>query len=123
SLRKLARPGRTIVVIEPVPIAPARANPRFCLPDAHRPSDCEYDANAHPTPIERTYRSLARNDRGLVSLDIDRLVCPRLPVCDPIVRGVIVKLDFDHLSEEYSASLAGPLRAALARAGVPLDGS
>jgi hypothetical protein len=33
-------------------------------------------------------------------------VCPFLPICDPIVNGMVVKWDADHLARRFSESLA-----------------
>jgi hypothetical protein len=49
------------------------------------------------------------------SIDLDRLVCPRLPHCDPVVGNVIVKRDWSHLTGTYSSTLADPIFAILHR--------
>lgn len=33
---------------------------------------------------------------------MDRLVCPYLPICDPVVDGEIVKLDQGHITATYA---------------------
>ena len=38
-------------------------------------------------PVE-IYRAAADEDDEVWSLDIDQLVCPYLPICDPVVDGV-----------------------------------
>jgi hypothetical protein len=51
-------------------------------------------------------------------LDLDRLACPYLPICDPIVRGKIVWYDLSHLSIGYSRTLADPIRALFTADGI-----
>ncbi|MGZ8762172.1 MAG: hypothetical protein ACXW2Y_02485, partial [Acidimicrobiia bacterium] len=66
--------------------------------------------NRQPTPLQRFYRREARQ-RGVTSLDLDRLVCPRWPTCDPIVGDIIVKRDANHLTATYTRSLADQMSA------------
>ena len=55
----------------------------------------------------------------VVTLDLDRLVCPYLPICDPVIRGRIVRADDDgHLSVDFANSLAGPIADLLRQNGV-----
>ena len=88
---ELRADGRKIVIIEPFPIAPGVFNPFTCLSKAKYLDECRYVA-ARPTPLEKYFRSLA-NGRDVFTLNLDRLVCPYLPICDPIVNGVVVKKD------------------------------
>ena len=75
-------------------------------------------ASTTPDPIERDYRQLARRDSGVTSVDLDRLVCPYLPICDPIVDGQIVKWDPTHLTVAFARSIAPQLDAYLTQTGV-----
>jgi hypothetical protein len=36
-------------------------------------------------------------------------VCPYLPICDPVVGGVVVKWDGQHLTTRFARALAGPV--------------
>jgi peptidoglycan/LPS O-acetylase OafA/YrhL len=110
SLRRLRRPGRKIVIMEPIPIAPI--DPLTCLSQAKYLDECRYVANLEPTPIERYYRSLA-NGTDVFTLDLDKVVCPYLPICDPVVNGLIVKRDYAHLSRVFGASLSDEFLAYL----------
>jgi hypothetical protein len=62
-----------------------------------------------PTDLERYEREQADQDDHVWTADFDRLVCPYLPICDPIVNGRVVKWDAYHLTRGYSESLAGPI--------------
>ena len=117
SIDALRAPGRKIVVIEPIPLAPSGFNPFTCLSKARYLEQCRYVASAVPSPLERFYRSVA-NGTSIYSLDIDRLVCPYLPICDPIVNGQVVKHDSQHLTAGYSKTLATPIAAVLAADGI-----
>ena len=120
ALRLLKHPGRKIVILEPTPIAPPSiqgADPFRCVSGATYLDDCRYVATAEPSPIVQYYRSIA-DGKSLLSIDLDRVVCPYFPICDPVVGGVIVKVDRQHLTSVYSARIADSIDAALARFGV-----
>ena len=68
--------------------------------------------------MEADLRRLADRRPWLHPVDIDRLTCPMLPICDPVVGGVAAWQDGIHLTEDYATSLADGLYGALAGAGV-----
>jgi hypothetical protein len=104
TIEQLRKVGRKIVILEPLPLAPAGFNPLTCLSQAKYVDDCRYVASATPTPLESYYRSIG-NGTDIFTLDLDRLVCPYLPICDPIVRGIVVKSDAQHITAAYSKTL------------------
>jgi peptidoglycan/LPS O-acetylase OafA/YrhL len=115
TIADVSAPGRTIVVIEPLPIAPI--NPIRCLSTGAAPEACAYRSPVAASPTELIYRRLSAE--GLVvSIDADEMACPRLPRCDAVVNSIIVKRDESHLTATYAASLAPALRAALVQGGV-----
>ena len=98
----LERPGRKIVIIEPIPLTGGGFNPLSCISEGS-PSKCAYQANLHPTPLEQYYRHTGL--KSVYSLDLDRWVCPRWPTCDAIVGNIIVKRDVSHLTATFARSL------------------
>ncbi len=117
TIGSLAAPGRKIVIFEPLPLAPATFNPLSCLSQAKYLEQCRYVASDHPTRLERYFRSLG-DGRNIFAVDLDRLVCPYLPICDPLVNGVVVKKDPQHITAKYSAQLADPIASLLRADGV-----
>jgi peptidoglycan/LPS O-acetylase OafA/YrhL len=103
--------GRDVVIIEPIPQAPRGYDPLACLSTARFLDECRFVANRSPSPTELYYRRLARSSDQVWDLDLDRLACPYLPICDPVVRGKIVWYDLSHLSVGYTRTLASPIRA------------
>jgi hypothetical protein len=108
ALRRLERPGRRLVVLQPMPEVPAAVNPLACLSSGESPARCVYQADPRVTPLEQYYRTGIRQP-GVTSVDLDRLVCARWPVCDPIIANVIVRRDQTHLTATFARSLATPL--------------
>ena len=104
TISRLRNDARKVVIVEPIPIAPF--DPVDCLSKAKFLEECRYVANDVPTPLELDFRALAEQEEGVWSLDIDRLVCPYLPICDPVVGGLIVKRDQGHLTTNYALALA-----------------
>jgi hypothetical protein len=105
SLARLRKPGRKIVVIDPIPIANIDDDPLNCLSSAKSLDQCIYQATPGPTPIEQFFARKAKAG-ALSTLDLDRVVCPRLPACDPVVDGLIVKRDNDHITVKFAAHIA-----------------
>ncbi len=115
ALRALDRPGRKIVVIEPIPIG--SMNPLGCLSRGGSARECGYEANREPTALERFYRSVA-HPPDVYTLDLDRVACPSLPVCPEIVGDTIVRRDFSHLTATFVRSRTPVLRELLRAKGI-----
>jgi peptidoglycan/LPS O-acetylase OafA/YrhL len=102
---------RKVVLLEPIPVT--RFNPLDCLSKATYIEQCRYVASALPDRLEQFFRSLAKHDRNVWSINLDKLVCPFLPICDPIVNGQIVKWDPTHLTVKFAQSIAPELNTYL----------
>ncbi len=117
TIDRLVADGRQVVIIEPIPIASKDNDPLLCLSSARNNAACRYQANATPTPIETFYRARA-NGVDVFSLDFDQLVCPQLPTCEPVIDGLIVKRDSNHITGTFSAHLAEAITARLIQDGI-----
>jgi peptidoglycan/LPS O-acetylase OafA/YrhL len=104
AIATLRADGRKIVIVEPLPTASGTFNPYTCLSTATYLDECRYVAVAQPTPLEQYFRSVA-DGRDVYSIDLDPLVCPYLPICDPIVGGVVVKKDPQHITAPFSGAM------------------
>ena len=62
-------------------------------------------APEEPTGLEQTYRRLDKQNDNVWSLDLDHLVCPYFPICDPIVNHLVVKIDVNHLTSAFAEAL------------------
>jgi hypothetical protein len=111
SVKALRADGRDLVIIEPIPRA--SSDPTACLKTARVVEDCRYVARSRPTRLEMLYRRLAGPGHRVWSADFDRLVCPYLPICDPVIAGHIVKVDTQHLTLEFSEYVADDIDAYL----------
>ena len=118
TVARLNNGKRDIVIIEPIPQGPQGYDPLGCLSTAKYLDQCRFVVNPGPSPTELHYRELARTSNRVFDLDIDKLACPYLPICDPMVNGKIVWYDLSHLSIAYSRTLANPIRSLLTADGI-----
>jgi hypothetical protein len=79
---------------------------------------CRYVVPEQPSGLEQTYRRLDKQDSDVWSLDLDRLICPYFPICDPIVNHQVTKLDPSHLTTAFARSLAPALDTLLKQNGI-----
>jgi peptidoglycan/LPS O-acetylase OafA/YrhL len=116
DLKLLHRAGRKIVILQPTPLPhPVDFNPLDCL-SAGR-TDCEFRIDPAPTGLEHQFDLMA-NNRDVFTLNLNHLVCPRQPICDPVVNNIIVRRDHTHLTATYAAALAPLIAARLQARGV-----
>ena len=54
----------------------------------------------------------------MYTADLDHLVCPFLPICDPVIDGHIVKADPTHLTVDFAKAIAPQVGEYLKQAGV-----
>jgi peptidoglycan/LPS O-acetylase OafA/YrhL len=116
SLQVLHRVGRKIVILQPTPLPPSmNLNTLECLSTGN--THCYFRIDPALTGLEDEFLRLG-NNRDVFTLDLDHLVCPRLPICDPVVNNIIVRRDHTHLTATYAAALAGPIETRLQARGI-----
>jgi peptidoglycan/LPS O-acetylase OafA/YrhL len=113
SLHALQAPGRRIVILEPVPAAPR--DPLFCLSQGGTIPRCSFRASHGPSRLERYFRELAKSESDVTTVDLDRVVCPRLPRCDAVVGNIISWRDIAHITATYAQTLEPQVDAILKR--------
>ena len=121
SIAALRSDSRDVVIVEPLPL-PLRPNPDFdpltCLSRATVLEECRYQARPAPSRLELLYRRIAKRDPKVWSLDLDKVVCPLFPTCDPMIGGLIVKLDKQHVTKAFALSLAPVVDTYLKSVGI-----
>ena len=105
TVAMLRSQGRKVVIIEPTPVTTPKTDPLKCLSLAEFLDACRFVATQSPTQMERMTRAVAESDPGVWSLDFDGLVCPYLPICDPVVDGLIARWDHAHITQTFGRSL------------------
>jgi peptidoglycan/LPS O-acetylase OafA/YrhL len=98
-----------VVIVEPLPVTPKDRDPLDCLSTKGDVAACRFVANARPTQQEQAFRQLAADDPAVWSLDLDSATCPYLPICDPIVDGLVVRRDNTHITTRYARTLVDGL--------------
>jgi hypothetical protein len=107
-------------MLEPIPVAPRgpRREPLACLSAAEVVEECRYVDDSDPSWLEEIYRRLDREGDTVWAVDLDRVVCPYLPICDPIVNQEVVKFDNTHLTVRFARSVAPAIEGYLTRSGI-----
>jgi peptidoglycan/LPS O-acetylase OafA/YrhL len=120
TVRLLRGKARRVVILEPIPqpADPKTPHPIECLGGATYVEECRFVARPGPAGIEVVYRRIANSEDRVEVLDLDRVVCPFLPICDPVVNGHVVRADVGHLGAPFARTLAVPLARQLGRLGV-----
>lgn len=115
TVNAITAPGRSIIIEEPVPVA--GFNTYKCLQRSQSASQCIFLNDPNPSLAERHYRQLTHSRLDVHTLDLDRMVCPRLPLCNPVVGGSVVRRDGDHLTDRMAAQIAPQIETSLKRTG------
>ena len=108
-LDSLRQAGRQVLVVEPIPVVAPEDSTLLCLSESEYLEQCRFVATADPLHEEQVFRAADVADDGLWSMDLDRAVCPYLPICDPIVDGAVVRTDNTHLTTTFAVTLADPI--------------
>ena len=115
TLDRLRDLGVRTVLLEPLAFGPK--DPTICVSGASTVGDCAYEANAEPFPTERTYRQQGDERDDVWAVDADRMACPYLPVCLPMVDGALVFQNQFHLSNQWMLDHADEWWALLVASG------
>ncbi|MFZ9481455.1 MAG: acyltransferase family protein [Ilumatobacteraceae bacterium] len=91
--------GAALIVIEPTPFAPF--NPLECLSATGDVGECAWRDARPSDSIDTAVRSLAAPGSGVASVDLDDVVCPRLPTCLPFLDGEFSYSDDNHVRSQW----------------------
>ena len=105
TVEQLRADGRSVVLVEPMPVARTGDDPLACLSEAKYLEECRFVVPERRGFEETELRTLAQRDHGVWSLDLDRLICPFLPICDPVVGGRVPWLDDNHITLTFGRTL------------------
>ncbi len=118
TIEPLVEAGRDVLILEPIPVLPKGQDMTTCLAEATTTDECRFVTATAPSDVERIYRRLADEIDGVSTADLDRMVCPYLPICDPLAGRVVVFRDDIHLTRTFAASLAEPFGRCLTESGL-----
>jgi peptidoglycan/LPS O-acetylase OafA/YrhL len=106
--------AKRLIVVEPWPSL--SFNPRECLSGAKYDEECRGRASRR-LASETAIAAVAAQDSRVATVDLDDAVCPQLPVCNPVVGGVIVRIDNDHLTIAFAKAIEPAFDKRLIAAG------
>jgi hypothetical protein len=116
SLTLLEASGAKVLIVEPVPITTPDRDPYTCLTKSTLIEECRFVTDAQPTAQELMYRADA--GKRVSVANFDKLMCPFLPICDPVIGGRIVRFDNQHITASYALSIAGDVTTFLQDEGL-----
>lgn len=117
SLQSLTASAGKVLIVEPVPTTIPKDDPFVCLTKGKFVEDCRFVSASEPTELQLMYRSQADNKR-IFTADFSKLLCPYDPICDPIVDGIVVRFDNQHMTPLFAESLAPEVMAFMRGAGL-----
>jgi len=79
--------------------------------------DCQYTVPKTPDPVNFMYHRVANSRPDVKVLDLDTLVCPQLPTCLPVERGLAVRWDYQHLATAFSSAIGDDVNRRLKALG------
>lgn len=118
GVEKILASGADLVVIEPLPRTLPPESQLNCLATATYQEECRFKSNLAPYWVEQDLRQMDEANERMWSVDMDRIVCPALPICDPYVNGMVARWDGAHLTRKFGESLADDLADILAERGL-----
>ena len=104
-----------LVIVHPWPSL--SFDQRDCLASVSYVGECRAIARM-PIPSDDLLSSTVAATRGVSILNLDRAICPRLPVCDALVDGEVVRRDGDHLDYRFVPHIVSELERQLLKFGV-----
>ncbi|MEZ5179090.1 MAG: acyltransferase family protein [Acidimicrobiales bacterium] len=106
TLDALRGAGIEVALIEPAPVSSPADDQLQCLSEATYAEECRFSAPRTPTAVEQVYRRIAEaGTPGFWSIDVDRILCPLLPICDPVIGGLVVRWDPAHITTRFARTL------------------
>lgn len=105
TLREWAAEGRVVLAVEPIPVFPRNQDQLSCLSGAEFYDECVFRSELVGAE-EVAIRSTALQEDNVVALDLDDAVCPRAPLCDPVVDELVVRRDSNHVTGAFAAHLS-----------------
>lgn len=117
-LKQLTPLSKSVVLFEPVPETTGRGP--VCLSKGGPPSDCDLPGK-HITGTDDLLVAFhkAATAPGVVSINLDNLVCPN-GICPAMVDNVVTHRDEHHLTTQYASLLMPALDTLLKSDGVDL---
>jgi len=113
ALAELQRSAKHIVIIQPLPYTTNKVGPRACLEHVRFVEQCRFRPGK-PTSQLVLLEKIAKTDPAVDIIHTDRMVCPLLTVCDPVIDGKVVWADPQHLTLSFAKTMTDRVTDALA---------
>jgi hypothetical protein len=92
--------------------------PNDCLTTAKDPADCVVPLSTRNRPTDAYYLAVAADVDAAYAVDLNPAFCPSEPLCSPVVDGMIVWRDEQHLTAGFVAHQKDRVWRIVRRSGV-----
>ena len=101
--------------------APSYGDPLDCLAKARRVEQCRVPVTPMDGVLDALYRTEAARDPAVADLDLNPIVCPTAPICDPVFKGGPVWRDQKHYTPQVLLEHRRQIWRAIEKTGVLED--
>ena len=120
TLGKIGKVAERTLMVQSV-ATPRSFVPNDCLTSAKDPAECVVPLSIENRPTDAYYLAMAADVDAAYTVDLNPAFCPSAPLCSPVVDGMIVWRDKQHLTAGFVAHQKERVWRILERTGV-LDG-
>ncbi|MCW2791328.1 MAG: acyltransferase [Nocardioides sp.] len=119
TLGGLVKAGRRALVFQSIWLPPRRmGDPLDCLASSRRIEQCRVPVSPEAHLLTSDYLGAAARWPDVHTVDINPLICPAAPVCDPVLDGIPVWRDRNHYSPTVIAHHRKGIWHLIERSGV-----
>jgi peptidoglycan/LPS O-acetylase OafA/YrhL len=113
AVEAVRKTGSQVILIDPVPIAKKSFNPLECLSEGGTVSACAFTSQPREQLVLEAQHELAGSFDNVFQVNLNRTVCPKLPLCEPFIDGYVVRRDRSHVTATFWIARKGQILDAL----------
>jgi peptidoglycan/LPS O-acetylase OafA/YrhL len=117
TLDKIGKVATRTLMVQSV-ATPRSFVPNDCLTSAKDPAECVVPLATENRPTDAYYLAMAADVDAAYSVDLNPAFCPSAPLCSPVVDGMIVWRDKQHLTAGFVAHQQDRVWRIVKRTGV-----
>ena len=122
TLDKIEKVADRTLMVQSV-ATPKSFVPNDCLTSAKDPDECVVPLTTKNRPTDAFYLALAADADDRYTVDLNPAFCPAEPLCSPVVDGMVVWRDKQHLTASFAAHQADEVWKRIEKTGVlDIDG-
>lgn len=117
TLHEIRAAGARALIIDSI-MGSGELDPADCLSGTHNANDCLVMVPIEKPLSDAFYRTLAVRYANVYELNINPVICPRAPVCQTIIDGIVVWRNKHHLTATFATHVHDKVWKRLVDTGV-----